>query len=78
MPTYMQDDGLGEWIEQIIDDSHVEWRRRHSQAGEHHIDLGGTHVVDISLDGSPPVTQVDFNNPDDPQAELELRVHNLK
>ena len=78
MATNMKDDGLGEWIEQEIDGSHVEWRRRESQADEVQIDLGGSHVIDISIDGNPPVKQFDFNEGVDQAAELELRVKNLK
>ncbi|HEX7080361.1 MAG TPA: hypothetical protein VF329_05060 [Gammaproteobacteria bacterium] len=71
----MREDGLGEWNEEVIDGAHVEWRRRKAQADEAR--FGTKFVVDISMDGSSPVIQGDFNPGVDRRAELELRVRLL-
>lgn len=76
MATYMRDDGLGPWNEVEIDGAHVEWRRREYRADE--ALLGTNLVVDISLDGEPPVAQADFDDIVALETQLELRVRLLR
>ena len=76
MIKQMPDDGLGDWTAQEIDGVQVQWRRREYRASEA---LHGTDfVIDISLDGAPPVTQPDFNENVDASQELALRVSFLR
>ena len=76
MAKHMRDDGLGEWQETVIEGAHVEWRERECRAQDTH--LGTDLVLDISLNGAPPVTQIGFQKTiDDSAQELELRVVQL-
>ena len=75
MPTYMHEDGLGEWTEEEIHGAHVEWRRRDSRADEAH--LGTEKVVDISVNGSPPQTFADFDEKVPFQHMLEYTVSQM-
>jgi hypothetical protein len=71
----MRRDERGAWQRMTIDGHTVEWRRRKSVAQDAH--FGTNSVVDISVDGKPPVTQEDFVDAIDHEPQLELRVRLL-